>query len=97
MIVQRMTFVTMPGRRAERMQILQELWKLWDDPPTYRIYLPITGPSGIIHQDIEFEDFEAREKFWAEAASLPGFAPLMKKWNESSDTSGTNELLSLVE
>ncbi len=80
-----MTFVTKPGRRDEMVQILQELWKLWDHPPTYRIYLPITGPFHVIHQEIEFEDFEARDKFWAEGTSKPGFAPLMEKWHESSD------------
>jgi hypothetical protein len=97
MIVQRMTFVAGPGNRDEMVRILQELWKLWDHPPAYRIYLPITGPFDVIHQEIEFEDFEAREKFWTEGTSLPGFAPLMEKWTDLRDIGATNELLRLVE
>jgi hypothetical protein len=97
MIVQRMTFVTQRNRRAEAVQRLKELWALWDDPPTYRIYTPITGPFDVIHQDIEFEDFEARDKFWTEVPNLPGFGPVVEKWRQATDGGSTNELLTLVE
>jgi hypothetical protein len=92
-----MTHVVKPGRRNEMLQILQEIWKLWADPPTYRIYLAITGPFHVIYQEIEFEDFEAHAKFWTEAASKPGFAPLLSKWRESLDTGDAHEFLALVE
>ncbi len=97
MIVQRMTFVAKPGHRDEIVEIVQDSWKLVDLPPTYRIYLPITGPSDAVYQEIEFEDFEQREKFWTDFMAMPGLGPLAEKWNKVRDTGNTDELLSLVE
>jgi hypothetical protein len=98
MIVQRHTIVARPGNRDEMVEILQALWKLTPHPtPTYRIYLPM-GSLDVIQQEIEFEDFEAQEKFWAAAAwSMPEGAPYRKKWNELRDSGVTVELLGLVE
>ena len=97
MIVERMTFVAKPGRMDEMVELLKEAWGFWDQPPTYRIYRPITGPGGVLHQDIEFEDFAAREEFWADGTSKPGWPELIKKWRELIDTGGTTEFLRLVE
>ena len=97
MIVQRMTFVAKPGCRDKMLEILQDLWKTGDRPPTHRIYVSISGPLNAIQQEIEFEDFEAREKFWADAMSAPGVEPLLKKLIELEDTGATSEFLRLVE
>ena len=97
MIVQRMTFVGKPGRMDEMVEVLKEAWTFWDQPPTYRVYRPISGPMGVLYQEIEFEDWAARAEFWAEGRSKPGWPELMEKWIELIDTGGSNELLGLVE
>ena len=97
MIVQRMTWVAKPGNKAEMVEILQALWKLGPHPtPAHRIYVHM-GSGDVVQQEIEFEDFEAREKFWADAMSMPEAAPYFQKWNELRDSGQTSELLRLVE
>jgi hypothetical protein len=65
------------------------------DPIPYRIYRGITGPSDTFYQELEFEDFAQREKWWANTRLK--IAPLMDKWRALRDTGGSNELLELVE
>jgi hypothetical protein len=97
MIVQRVTYAIKPGSQSKMAEILKDLWKVQDDPPTHRIYLTITGDREVIQQEVEFEDFDAQEKFWAGAESRPGVAPLLEKWAELRDTGSTNQFLRLVE
>ncbi len=98
MIVERMTFVMKPGRSKEGMEIVQELRKLVDLQTTYRIYLSITGQFNVLTEEIEFEDFEQREKFWADLGSKPEFAQLLEKWSATvADSGGGREFLTLVE
>jgi hypothetical protein len=98
MIVQRSSYVAKPGNRREMVEILKALHKLDPHPhPTYRIYVQITGSVDVIQQEIEFEDQEAREKFWAAAFSIPEVAPYLKRWAELRDSGETTELLRLVE
>lgn len=64
--------------------------------PTHRIY--VHGESrDVIQQEIEFEDFEARKKFWADALSVPEVAPYLEIFRELRDSGETSETLSLVE
>ena len=97
MIVQRMVFETKPGRREEMVEILQDIWKLMDHPPTYRIYRTITGQFNEVFMEIEFEDFEQYEKFWADAVSHPERPPLIEKWFTVVDSGSSTEFLTLVE
>ena len=94
MIVERMQFRRKPGRVDEAIEIMQEMWKLIDPIP-HRIYQGITGPYDTIYQELEFEDFEQREKWWADTG--PKIAPLMDKWRALTETRGNSELLRLVE
>jgi hypothetical protein len=99
MIVQRSTHVAAkPGNRDEMVEILQALWKLGPHPtPTHRIYVPITGRMDVVHVEIEFEDLEARAKFFAAAFSMPEAAPYLERWDELRGSGTTDELLRLVE
>ena len=94
MIVVRQEFRAKPGCRREAIEVLQEMWKLVDPIP-HRIYQGITGPRHTIYQELEFEDWEQREKWWAE--SDPKTAPLREKWRALIDTGGGNQLLRPVE
>ena len=92
--LQRQQIIVKPGRVNETVELLQEMWKLVDPIP-HRIYRGITGPFDTVYQDIEFEDFEHREKWWADTG--PKIAPFMDKWHALSETGGSVELLRLVE
>ena len=94
MIVERMQFRRKPGSVDEAIEIMQEMWKLIDPIP-HRIYRGITGPHATIYQELEFENFEQREKWWADTG--PKIAPLMDKWRALTETGGSQELLRLVE
>ena len=94
MIVERMQFRRKPGCADEAIELLQEMWKLIDPIP-YRIYRRITGPFDTVYQELEFEDFEQREEWWANTG--PKIAPLMDKWRALTETGGSSELLRLVE
>jgi cyclopropane fatty-acyl-phospholipid synthase-like methyltransferase len=83
-----------PGCVDEAIEVLQDMWKLVDSIP-HRIYRGITGPSDTFYQELEFEDFEQREKWWANTGLK--IAPLMDKWRALRDTGGSDELLRLVE
>ena len=97
MIVYRQTFVVKYGSRNKMAEILQDMWKLHDQPPTHRIYQPLTGEREVIQQEIEFEDYAALEEFWANAFSIPGMDALHDKWAEFRGQGETTELLRLVE
>ena len=94
MIVERRQIRVKPGCVGEAIEVLQEMWKLVDPPP-HRIYRGITGPFDTIYQELEFEDYEQREKWWADTG--PKIAPLMDKWRALTETGGSSELLRLVE
>ena len=98
MIVERMTFVMKPGLSKEGIEIAQELRKLVDSPTTVRVYLSMTGQFNVLTEEIEFEDFEQRAKFWAEVGTKPEFAQLLEKWDTTvADSGGGREFLTLVE
>ena len=99
MIVQRSTYAAAkPGNRKEMVEILQALAKLNPHPqPTVRIYVPMTGRVDVVHVEIEFEDLEARAKFWAATGSIPEAVPYLEKWDELRGSGITDELLRLVE
>jgi hypothetical protein len=92
-----MTWVAKPGNKNEMVEILQALWKLTPHPhPTHRIYVH-QASTDLVQQEIEFEDAEARKKFWADALSVPEVAPYLEKFLELRNSGATSETLSLVE
>jgi len=80
------------------VEILQALGKLGPHPhPTTRIYVPITGRVDVVHVETEFEDLEARGKFFAAVFSNSEAAPYLERWDELRGSGITDELLRLVE
>jgi hypothetical protein len=94
MIVQRQRFKVKLGCVDEAIEVMQEMWKLIDPIP-HRIYRGITGPFDTIYQELEFEDYEQRQKWWADTGSK--IAPLMDKWLALAETGGSGDLFRLVE
>lgn len=94
MIVERHQFRVKLGCEDEAIELMQEMWKLIDPIP-YRIYRGITGPFDTVYQELEFEDWGQRQKWWADTG--PKIAPLMDKWIALAETGGSQELLHLVE
>ena len=93
MIVNRRTFVPKRGHLSEAVDLLrQEADKLgMGDVP--RIYVPEIAPFDVIVTEMEFEDWEAYHKFWAEWA--PGEA-FWTRWMALTENGGTNEVWRLV-
>ena len=79
------------------VELLQEAWGWLDLPITHRIYTTNTGVRNTVIQEIEFEDFEAREKFSADRNSRPEWGPMLEKWRELEQVRWSVELLRLVE
>jgi hypothetical protein len=79
------------------VELIQETWGWLDLPITHRIYTTVTGVGNTVIQEIEFEDFEAREKFWADLNSRPEWGPTLEKWRDLGQVRWTVELLRLVE
>ena len=61
---------------------------------THRIYQTFSGQINELFQEWEFEDFEARDKFWADVPHNPEF---MEKWAALADSGGSREFLTLIE
>ena len=97
MIVQRHTFVVKQGRVEEAVKIIQDSWE-WPESEVipHRAYRTISGQNNEIFQDLEFEDFEARDKWWADVRSRPEWAPFVEKINTVLE-SLSSEFLGLVE
>jgi hypothetical protein len=83
-----------PGCVDEAMEVMQDMWQLVDPLP-HRIYRGFTGPFDTVYQEIEFEDFEQYQKWWADTWSK--IAPLRDKWQSLLETGGSAQLLRLVE
>ncbi len=95
-MIARFTSVVKPSRGNEAVEMLQDFWKRIDLPFTHRIYEPITGSFQEVFQEIEFEDFEQYEKFWADVGSNPEWPQWQEKWH-TIEVSTSVQLLTLVE
>jgi len=94
MIVERMTYMAKPGRTAEAVKMCQDFWRPGVPMITHRIYRTISGKFDEIFVEIEFEDFEARDRFYADLDHNPGHH---EKWIALSDSGSSTEFLTLVE
>ena len=73
------------------------MWEQIEFPNAYRIYVPIIGSGDVVYHEVEFEDFEERQAFWAAFYARPEIPAWVEKWKELIKPGGGNELLRLVE
>ena len=97
MMLWRQVNAVKPGRAPDFVKLLQEIWGWLDSPVPHRIYRPISGPHGIVIQEMEFEDFEERQKFLADLYSRPEWPATRDRWFELKDFGGSDEFYRLVE
>jgi hypothetical protein len=84
-------------RTQEAADFVKEVWEQIEVPNTYRIYVPAIGRFNVVYHDLEFKDFEEREKFWAAFFARPEVPEWTRKWMELSESGGGSELLRPVE
>jgi hypothetical protein len=94
MIVNRRTFIVKRGHMDEVIALIQAEFKRTNTAP--RLYVPETGTFNTIAMEWEIENLADYEKSWAEYFASPETAKFMEKWNELTETGGTNEIWKLV-
>jgi hypothetical protein len=95
MLVNRRTFVVKRGHMDEVVALIQAEMKRTNDKS--RIYVSETGSFDTIAGEWEFESLAEYEKGWAEYFATPEATTFLQKWNELTETGGTNEIWTLVE
>jgi hypothetical protein len=65
--------------------------------PVVRLYLPEIAPFDQIAMEWEFADLAEYQSFWEEWFASPGGIAFLEKWNELTETGGTNEIWTLAE
>ena len=79
---------------AERVKHVQERIEF---PHAYRVYVPIIGPADVVYHELEFEDFEERQAFWAAVFARPEIHEWARHWKSITESSSGRELWNLVE
>ena len=97
MIIERRTYRAKSFCEQAAADFVKEVWEQIEFPHTFRIYVPITGPDDVIYHELEFEDFEERQTFWAAFFARPEMPGWVEKWKELTTSGGGRELLRLVE
>ena len=95
MIVNRLTVSVKQGRMQELVELLKERRK--QEGYNVRLYQSHLGTRDQIAYEIEFEDYAAYDKFFAEWYALPDTPAFLEKWNDMTQAGGTNELWWLIE
>ena len=94
MIVNRRTFIAKRGQLQATVGMLKEAKEMAGNPESMRIYVPEIAPFDVIAAEMEFENWDAYHKFWAEWS--PGEA-FWTQWHALTENGGTNEVWRLVE
>ena len=92
MIVSRRAFTVKKGRTAE---VLEWLSERLSPAHTRRICTSQFGTFDTLMVEEDFESLEELERTWAGWRTLPEWGPFFEKWNELTDTGGTNEIWQL--
>jgi hypothetical protein len=97
MLVQRRTYVVKVGCMPEIVAMLKAARERRKDNPV-RVYTPTVpsiAPPGILAVEWEFESLQEYEKAWTDFIASPETAKFMERWNELTESGGTNELWKL--
>jgi hypothetical protein len=92
MIVNRRTFVVKQGREHKAIELLKGAVTGHPHPHPGRVYRPQLGPFNVLVLEIEFENLEDYERYFAEFRASPGQAEFMEKWFELTKEGGANEI-----
>ena len=71
MIVEKHTVVVKWEDRDEAVAEVKSLLEAGGFPHAYRIYVPHTGPQGVIVMETEYESLEEFEKYWKDFFASP--------------------------
>ena len=97
MIVERRTYHVKPFCQQEAADFVMQVGEQIAFPHAYRVYIPIVGLGNVIYHELEFENFEERQAFWADFFARPEMHGWIKKWEELIESGFSNELLRPVE
>lgn len=97
MLVNRRTWVVKRGCMQKAVALAVAAWEQFDQPHVRRFYVPDIAPFDTLVLEIEFEDLEDYQKFWAEWAARPETAEAQGKFDDVTETGGSNEIWTLVE
>jgi hypothetical protein len=98
MIVNRRTFIVKPGKMDQLLALVNAAKEQFGtSAQAWRTYAPEIGPFDVVTIEWEYESLEEYERDWAEWGATPGSAAFMEKWNELTESGGSNEIWRLVE
>lgn len=99
MIVQRWFYFPKPGRRVDLVELMQAEIHRFSSPHLHavRLYAYPTGNSAQVSQELEFENHEESEKFWAAWQADPGAPAFFEKYDELVSRYWTTEHWDLIE
>ena len=97
MIVQRRIWAVKPRCLEEAEALTMALLERFPHPHARRVYVPKIAPHDTLALEIEFQNLEELEAYWAALPASPGFPEFLEKWFDLRDRGGTNEIWTLVE
>lgn len=99
MIVNRRTFVVKTGYMDQLLALIKAAREQFSTlAHAWRTYAPPIGPFDVVAIRMwEYESLEEYERDWAEWGATPESAALMVRWNELTESGGSNEIWRLVE
>jgi hypothetical protein len=98
MIVNRRTFIVKVGHMDQLLALMKEAKEQFTTVEhAWRNYAPEIGPNDVMAMEWEYESLEEYEKDWAEWGATPEAAAFMEKWNQMTESGGSNEIWRLVE
>jgi hypothetical protein len=97
MIVEKRTYRVKGSSQDAVVEMIKEGHKVLDFPLTFRIYLPIIAPWGVIVHEIEFKDLAERQTFWESWYASDQAPAFIEKWFETTKDGGGSEIWNLAD
>jgi hypothetical protein len=98
MIVNRRTFIVKAGYMDQLLALMKAAKEQFSTSAhAWRSYAPEIGPIDVVAFEWEYGSLEEYEKDWAEWGATPESAAFMEKWNQLTESGGSNEIWRLVE
>jgi len=91
MILERRTYIPKLGKVNELVDMIKEGHGILDYSPKFRVLTPQVGPFGVVVHEIEYQDWEEREKFNTDLLKSGKWQPFLERWNQIVKQGGGNE------